>query len=94
MEKFIFRVGGQEKMEPMLMSGDEIACIKTDFEALKYYGGYMYYIEYTNGLTTIRRVEDVGESIIIKCEDGSECQTIPKEYVQTIYRVIASARRY
>ena len=94
MEKYIFRVGSQENMEPLLMRGDEIACIKTDLETLKYYGGYIHYIEFTNGTTTVRRVYDEGEGIKIKCEDGSMCQTIPKKYVQTIYRVVASARTY
>lgn len=94
MEKYIFRVGSQENMKPMLMSGDEIACIKVDLETLKYYGGYIHYIEFTDGHTTIRRVEDVGDNIKIKCDGDGMSQTIPKKYVQSIYRVVASARRY
>ena len=94
MEKLILRVGSHAHMEPTLIGGDEIACIKADLETLKYYVGYMHYIELKNGLTAIRRVEDIGESIKIKCDSGDNSQTIPKNYVQAIYRVIASLRRY
>ena len=95
MEKIIISVGSNANMEPMLMSGDKVACIKTDLETLKFYGGYIHYVELVNGLTAIRRVYDEGNSIKIKYDGGDGgSQMIPKKYVQAIYRVIASARTY
>lgn len=94
MEKYYFQVGSN-LMEPYLFAGDKIACVKTDYETLKFYGGYIYYIELTDGQTTIRRVYDEGDSIKIKYDGGDGgSQMIPKKYVQAIYRVVASARTY
>ena len=95
MEKYYFQVGAHALMEPYLLGGDKIACVKADYETLKFYGGYIYYIELTDGQTAIRRVYDEGDSIKIKHDGGDGgSQMIPKKYVQAIYRVVASARTY
>lgn len=94
MEKHLFFVGASANMEPTLLSGDEIACIKTDFEQLKYYGGCIHYIKFTDGTITIKRAIDQGDSVLIKADATGIKQAIPKKYIKELYRVIASARLY
>lgn len=94
MEKIVKMVT-TESMKPTLFRGDKVACIKVSLDDLYWWGGYIHYLEFKDGQTTIRRVYDEGENIKIKCDgvNGSS-QMIPKKYVQAIYRVIASARTY
>lgn len=84
-----------ESMTPYFFTGDKIACIKVGIDTLKWHGGEVYYIELKNGLTALRRVYEDGDKITIKVyKDDSYTQTLPKDYILDVYKVIASARVY
>lgn len=83
MEKYVFMVG-DENMEPTLFRGDEVACIKTDFEQLKRYGGCIHYIIFTDGTKTIKRAIDQGDCVLIKGDSTGIKQDIPKTYIKEI----------
>ena len=95
MEERLVCTVGNENMEPTLMWGDQIACVKADLGKLSWHGGCIHLIIFTDGTKTIKRVIDQGDSILLKGDGANGMrQAIPKKYIKEIYRVVASARWY
>lgn len=89
--KYVIR---NEAMAPTLNKGDNLVCQKVSLDIVKYVDmDYIFLVLLNNGLEAVRRIKDRGEEILLIADNkewGS--QAIPKNYIQSLYRVMASAR--
>lgn len=83
-----------EAMAPTLQKGDKLICRRISLEDVTYSDiNYIFLVVLNNGLEAVRRIKDKGEEILL-IADNKEWgnQAIPKNYIQSLYKVIASAR--
>ncbi len=78
-------------IEPTIKRGDFLALERTD----KVHGGEIYHITMQNGVDAVCRVYPNGDTITMKYDaDPDATQTIPKEFVTGVWRVIALCRYF
>lgn len=83
-----------EAMAPTLQTGDNLVCQRISLEDVTYSDvNIICLVVLNNGLEAVRRIKDKGEEILL-IADNKEWgnQAIPKNYIQSLYKVIASAR--